>query len=51
MCIYSSFLVCICVLLAHMSVYHLYDWSLQRPEMGIRSSASGVTNSSELSCE
>jgi hypothetical protein len=46
-----NFFVCINVLLAYMSVHHLYAWSLQRPEMGIRSSGSGVTNSSELSCE
>lgn len=40
--------MCASVLHACMSVHHICAWCCQRPEEGVRSRGTGVTNSCEL---
>lgn len=44
------FVLCMCILLAYMSVHHLHAWRLQRPEKGIRSPDTGAAARGELPC-
>lgn len=36
------------VLLAHIYVHHVYAWCAERPDVGIRSLGTGITDSFEL---
>ena len=42
--------MCMNVLLACLSVYHMHAWSLQKPEEGIRTPGTGVTDGCETPC-
>lgn len=43
------FILCVLVFCSIVFVHHLHAWCLQRPEVGVRSSGSGVTGGCEPS--